>query len=291
MTPASVEGRISDRTRAILALHIFGVPCDIHGIMNLANRHGIPVVEDCAHSLGSSVSGTSTGCFGSAAFYSFDLIKLINTFGGGMVLMDDAALAARVRSCNQTDPEGFTPVYRKARAARIEQLLFSAGLMYPLLYLLATPALKEGMNRLYRRAQSTLRSAVRYDAPQAQLGLHKLTTLEQRIEMRLRCADVMRSLLHPSIHVQRVPEGCEVCGYAFVVLLPCPAAPVRKQLLLRGIDAAVEGEIMDDCAAALGYDDCPVISDIFPRLLALPMHDRLSEKEAERVARSLNASI
>ncbi len=289
MTPASVSGRITARTRAILALHMFGVPCDIGEISALAQRHRVPVVEDCAHSLGATVSGTNTGCFGKAAFYSFEMTKPVNTFGGGMVLTDDASLAACVRDRNEQDAEGFDPVFRKARTTRIEQALFSARLMYPALYLLATPALKQGLNRLYRNAQSSLRSTTRYGALQAQLGLRKLETLEQRVGMRRRCADVMRSLLRPDIRPQLVPAGCQPSGYAFVVLLPGPAAPVRKRLLLRGIDAAVENEIMDDCAALLGYGDCPVIGGIFPRLIALPMYDGMTERDAERVARTLNA--
>ena len=46
---------------------------------------------------------------------------------------------------------------------------------------------------------------------------------------------------------------------------------------------------MDDCASVLGYGDCPVVKSIFPRLIALPMYDGLSERDAERVARTLNA--
>lgn len=291
MTPDAVRSRITNRTRAILALHIFGVPCEIQAIRALADEHGIAVVEDCAHSLGATIFGENTGRFGSAAFYSFDLTKLINTFGGGMVLTDDESLAGRVRDCNRERIEDSEPVIRKARVARMEQRLFQTRLMYPLLYLLATPQFKSTLNRVYRQGQSTLRSTTRFGELQAHLGLRKLETLDQRIEMRRRCGDVMRSLLRPDIQPQYVPPECQWSGYSFVVLLPCPAAPVRKRLLFRGIDAAIEGEVMDNCASMLGYDDCPVINRIFPRSMALPLYDGLRERDAERVALALNAVI
>ena len=291
MTSAAVAERITVRTRAILALHIFGAPCDIEGITALALRHGLPVVEDCAHSLGTTVGNMQTGCFGKAAFYSFEMTKLINTFGGGMVLTSDESLATRVRACNLENPENSKPLFRKVRATRVEQALFTTRLLYPFLYLMATPPWTDRLNRLYRHTQSALRSVARYTPIQAQLGLNKLATLGRRLAARRCRVELMRSLLGPDIHPQRVATGCQSSCYAFVVLLPCQAAPVRKRLLFRGIDAAVEHEIMDNCAAILGYEDCPVVSSIFPRLIALPMYDGLSERDAERVACALNAVL
>ena len=89
ISPQTILARLSPRTRAILALHLFGNPCPMSEIMTLAREHGLKVIEDCAHSAGSTLHGRQTGNFGDAAFFSFEAIKPINTSGGGMVVVGD----------------------------------------------------------------------------------------------------------------------------------------------------------------------------------------------------------
>lgn len=82
--PQSVAARITQNTRLIVAQHSFGLPCDVPRIMAVAN--GIPVVEDCAISFGSTLNGRALGTFGDAAIYSFDHSKPVNALIGGAVL-------------------------------------------------------------------------------------------------------------------------------------------------------------------------------------------------------------
>jgi dTDP-4-amino-4,6-dideoxygalactose transaminase len=291
VTPASIQARLTDRTRAILVLHAFGSPCPIDAIGALAAARNIPVIEDCAHSLGARVQGKQTGAFGYAGFFSFEPTKPVNTFGGGMVVTSEASLAETIRRKTSGCPYDLYAFRKKVRATRTERALLGSGLAFPLLYFMANPWLKKHVSRLYRSAQHVPSSATRYTPPQARLGLAKLASLDERVAHRNQRAELLRSLLHPDVRIQRVEPGCSSTWYFFIAMLPRPAAPVRARLLLRGIDAAVEDEIADDCAALLGYFDCPHTHHAFSHAIALPMHDDISQAELESVARALNQSL
>jgi perosamine synthetase len=94
---ALVEDLISPRTRAIIPVHLFGHPVDMDELVEIAERYGLAVVEDCAESHGATVRGRQTGSFGTLACFSFYANKIITTGEGGMVLTDDDDLAERLR--------------------------------------------------------------------------------------------------------------------------------------------------------------------------------------------------
>jgi len=81
ITADTIQAVISPKTKAIIAVHLAGWPCDMEPIMELANKHGIKVIEDCAHSLGSSVDGKKVGSFADMTIFSFHAIKPITTYG------------------------------------------------------------------------------------------------------------------------------------------------------------------------------------------------------------------
>ncbi|HEV8156208.1 MAG TPA: DegT/DnrJ/EryC1/StrS family aminotransferase, partial [Gaiellales bacterium] len=96
--PAAVEAAITPRTKAILPVHIFGYPCDIGAINAIAERHGLPVVEDACEALGASVDGRPVGAFGNPAVYGFYPNKQITTGEGGMITTDDPDVERELRS-------------------------------------------------------------------------------------------------------------------------------------------------------------------------------------------------
>ena len=91
--------------------------------------------------------------------------------------------------------------------------------------------------------------------------------------------------------MQEIAPGSRSTIYFLIALLPSDAAPIRRRLLWRGIDAAIEDEIADDCAALLGYDDCPNVRQICRRAMALPMFDGITGSQVRRTANALNALI
>jgi len=95
--PAGIEPVISERTRAILPVHLYGQPCDMDQIMELASAHGLAVVEDCAQAVGATFRGRRVGTFGDLGCFSFFPSKNLGAMGdGGMVVTDHPQYFERV---------------------------------------------------------------------------------------------------------------------------------------------------------------------------------------------------
>jgi perosamine synthetase len=92
-----LEGLITDRTKAIIPVHLFGHPVDMDALNEIARRHELVVIEDCAESHGATVRGRMTGALGDMGCFSFYANKIITTGEGGMVTTNDAALAGELR--------------------------------------------------------------------------------------------------------------------------------------------------------------------------------------------------
>jgi dTDP-4-amino-4,6-dideoxygalactose transaminase len=100
--PAQVEEAVGPRTKAIVAVHLYGLPADLDAIAAIAKRHRLRLVEDCAQSAGACYRDRRAGSFGDVACFSFYPTKNLGAIGdGGMVLTSDAALASRVRRLHQ----------------------------------------------------------------------------------------------------------------------------------------------------------------------------------------------
>jgi perosamine synthetase len=108
-----VESRITPRTRAIMAVHIYGHPVDMDPLLEVAQRHGVQVVEDAAEAHGAEYRGRRAGSFGSSSCFSFYANKLVTTGEGGMLLVDDDRLAERARRLRNL---GFQPERRFVHA-------------------------------------------------------------------------------------------------------------------------------------------------------------------------------
>lgn len=93
----AVERALSPRSKAIVAVHSYGHPADMGGLTELAGRHGVALVEDCAEAHGASCRGKTVGSIGRAGCFSFYGNKIITTGEGGMITTSDAELAARAR--------------------------------------------------------------------------------------------------------------------------------------------------------------------------------------------------
>jgi len=291
VSPEAIAARITPKTKAILALHAFGAPCAIEAIVALADKHGIPVVEDCAHSLGATVRGRQTGSFGYSGFYSFETTKPVNTWGGGMVTSRDGRLVERIHEMTAGDALDYAPLLGKIGATKTENMLFTTGLGFPMLAMLASPTWKGPFNALYRKFQHAPPSNIQYTPIQAEIGIRKLASLPSRIAERKAKADLLRSLLSPAIRTQRIDDGCESTWYFFMALLPGEAWRVRKKMLWRGVDAGIEDEIADNIATLLGYRDCPVVDDVFGRLMVLPLYEGITDEAIRKVARVLNGVV
>ena len=96
MDPADVSRKITPRTRAIMAVHLYGHPCDMDALVSISKEHSIFLVEDCAEAFGSRYDGRHVGTFGAISTYSFFGNKTITAGEGGMVTTNDETLHDRV---------------------------------------------------------------------------------------------------------------------------------------------------------------------------------------------------
>ena len=98
ISPASIEENISSRTKAILPVHLAGKSCKINKIVNIAKSHNIPILEDCAHAIGTKYNGKHVGTFGKAGCFSFYPTKNFTTIEGGMVITNSKKIADFIRT-------------------------------------------------------------------------------------------------------------------------------------------------------------------------------------------------
>jgi perosamine synthetase len=97
LSPTEIESKITSRTKGIIAVHLYGHPADMDPISEIANRHGLFVIEDAAEAHGAEYRGRRVGGLGDAAAFSFFGNKIVTTGEGGMVTTNDAALFEKLR--------------------------------------------------------------------------------------------------------------------------------------------------------------------------------------------------
>ncbi|WP_334312512.1 DegT/DnrJ/EryC1/StrS family aminotransferase [Leisingera sp. SS27] len=96
LDPASVAHAITSKTSAIIGVHVYGTICDVEGLQQVADEHGLPIIYDAAHAFGATVDGTPVASFGRASVFSFHATKLFNTFEGGLIATPNAEDRERI---------------------------------------------------------------------------------------------------------------------------------------------------------------------------------------------------
>jgi dTDP-4-amino-4,6-dideoxygalactose transaminase len=91
-----IEDLITEETSAILAVHVFGTPCDVDKIEDIAEKHNLKVIYDGAHAFGTEINGTAIGYYGDITMYSFHATKLFNTIEGGALACNDGRLKEKI---------------------------------------------------------------------------------------------------------------------------------------------------------------------------------------------------
>jgi len=129
--PVDVEARITERTKAILAVHLYGNPAHIDELQWIAKRHGLKLIFDAAHAFGSSYRGSPVGGFGDAEVFSLSPTKLLVAGEGGLVCTNDSTLARLIRAArNYGDAGSYDPelLGLNARMTEFNAAMALAGL-------------------------------------------------------------------------------------------------------------------------------------------------------------------
>lgn len=287
MSVDSVRAAISPRTRAILALHLLGAPCDIAGLCGL----GLPVIEDCAHAPGASVDGRPVGSFGVAALFSLEANKALAAFGGGVLATRDPALAERVKAALAGRPRREWPVMKKMLLKWVEEVLVRSPLYAVVARLLFSERWARRFEGFYRQAYNRVRPQIAFSGLQARMARRKLRRLAERQARLEPLWQQLAAALPPAWVAQRRDAVGSPAFYNFVARyrggLPLPE--LRQRALALGLDLGIGGEVMDDTARMLGRDDCPAAAEVHGEAVLIPLYDGMSEAGLEKVVARLHA--
>ncbi len=165
--PADLARRITPRTKAIIVVSLYGLPCDMDPIMALAEKQGIAVIEDNAQCVLGTYKGRSLGTIGRCASYSFETTKHISCGEGGMVITNDEQLAERVRKIGG---HGFKNLRASEGRIRLNQDVFQ--------------------NPHYKR-HDTLGWNYRMPEFNAAVALAQLERVEELVELRVKSAGIL----------------------------------------------------------------------------------------------------
>lgn len=147
LDPDRIEEAITPRTTGIIGVHLWGVPCDIDRIEDVARRHSLVVMYDASHAFACSRRGKMIGGFGRCEVFSFHATKFINCLEGGAIVTNDDDLAARLRLMRNFGFHGFDNVVYLGVNAKMNEACAAMGLTN----LAAMPAIIDANRRNYMR--------------------------------------------------------------------------------------------------------------------------------------------
>jgi dTDP-4-amino-4,6-dideoxygalactose transaminase len=295
--PHALEAAITANTRAIVPTHLYGLPCDMDAIMSVASRHKLRVIEDCAHALGATCNGRPVGTFGDAGFFSFQTLKPLNCYGGGLALVADENLARRVRRLAEGErwPDEKRVANRllvgKAQRIFIRPRIFTIS-AFPILWVSSLIGANPDVYLWEKiRSLDPLPDSYteRFPNVQAALGLAGLEHLDEWTARTREHARVMDRALDglPGIRIPKEPAGRQHVYYQY-----CVYAPKRDELVVRCVRRGVDIETLhvDVCSSMELFEGSAVSPPGAPgatraaTAMQIPVYSTLTDAQAHRVA-------
>jgi dTDP-4-amino-4,6-dideoxygalactose transaminase len=126
--PAQVEELITPRTTAIVGVHLWGRPCDVDALAEIASRHRLRLLFDAAHAFACSHGGRMIGAFGDAEVFSFHATKFVNSFEGGAIVTNDPSIARRARLMRSFGFDGYDNVISVGTNGKMTEIAAAMGL-------------------------------------------------------------------------------------------------------------------------------------------------------------------
>jgi dTDP-4-amino-4,6-dideoxygalactose transaminase len=298
MDPVALEAMITERTAAVVVTHLYGVPCRVDEIAEIAKAHGALLIEDCAHCYGAAVGDRKAGAFGDGAYFSFETSKVINTMGGGMVTVRDTALGNRVREAASAEPEKDLGWLLK----RLARTSFEATVTHPLVFNLGVyqalrwaPRGAEDEDRFasgYHGDEVSLAGKMgRFTNYQAKLGLAQMPDALLRNERRTANAERLIGKLGDRLQFQRPAADNVTANYMLVTALVPELQQLADCLLRAGVDT--KHHYMRDCSGMFDMGGSfPNAERAEREVLHLPAYPELTtatiDKAAARISRVLD---
>jgi len=298
MDPAALEQAITPATRAVVPTHLYGLACDMDAIMKIAARHDLRVIEDCAHALGATIDGRPVGTIGDASFFRFQTLKQLNSYGGGIALKRDPAIAAKVRALAESEPwPDDKRVDKHLLAGRLLRIFIKPWVFsisyFPVLWISSLIGANPDVYFWEKiRSLSPLPDdyTERFPNVQAAIGLAALDRLDEWTQRTQRHAAVMNEALGglPGIQTPRVPAGRTHVYYQY-----CVYGPQRDALVVRCVRRGIDIETLhvDICSDMDLFAGSRVVPAGAPGArraagaMQIPVYSTLTDDETARVAR------
>jgi dTDP-4-amino-4,6-dideoxygalactose transaminase len=298
MDPGSLERVVTPATRAVVPTHLYGLPCEMDAITAIASRHDLRVIEDCAHALGATFDGRPVGTFGDAGFFSFQTLKPLNCYGGGLALVKDAGLASRVRALAEREPwPDEKRVDNRLLVGRLQRIFIKPWVFtisaFPILWVSSLVGANPDVYLWEEiRSLDPLPDGYteRFPNVQAAIGLAALEKVDEWTDDTRRHARVMDQALGdlPGIAVPYVPPRCTHVYYQY-----CVYGPQRDELVVRCVRRGIDIETLhvDVCSDMDLFEATRVEPPGAPGAhrasgaMQVPVYATLTDQQAARVAR------
>jgi dTDP-4-amino-4,6-dideoxygalactose transaminase len=271
LDPEDVEVKITPRTRAIVAVHLFGLAANMDPILAVAEKHGLPVIEDNAQSFGATYHGRKTGSMGRLGCLSFYPSKNLGAYGdAGMIVTSDEKLAGRLRALRN---HGQTAQYLSTERgwnSRLDEMQ-AAILRVKLRHMNEWTAARQAHARLYDSLLADVPGLLPPRVPTGREHVYYLYTV--RVEGRAggytRASDKGNEVRSDLVQ-RRLKER----GIASMVYYPVP-------LHLQPLYASLGGKI----------GDLRVSERAAREVLSIPIYPELRREQIERVAREVRSAV
>jgi dTDP-4-amino-4,6-dideoxygalactose transaminase len=268
--PEHIEPKITEKTGAILATHLFGQPCPIRPIAELARQRNIRLLEDCAHACGVRIEGQRAGTFGDIGIFSFAEGKNMPCFGGGAIVTSDEEIAGRAAKILSESPIAEkNAITKKALSIWVMWLLtrpFIFGLTaYPALrlkLLMGQPLMDSAVgDDLLEAFQNSNPRISRLSNLQAATGLLQLNHIDAFNEGARQNARILTENLGevPGITAPDAVEGDHIYVYYPLTVDPTRRDDLRHYLLKNGFDTKTTD--MSDCTALSPFQETDTATD------------------------------
>lgn len=284
--PDEIRKKITSKTKAVIATHMFGAPCELDKIRKICLKNNICLIEDCAHATGAVYKNKKVGSFGIANFFSFETIKPINTFRGGMITTNNTLLYNQLIKEREKHkfPSRFNLLFY-IFSKLIEQLILSTFLFYFFVPLFYSDFLKESFNKLYKLRGKVKDFDCRLTNLQSYLGVKQLKIIDKR------------NLIHNnnSVYIinriklknQKILPKTKSTYYFLVFKCKQESRKLQKKLLLNGVDTSIENELADRCNR-LTRDVANNTEKIYNRVIQVPCYEGLNKKCLDKIIKWVN---
>lgn len=285
-----IKEKITKRTKAIIALHTEGQPCELDKIINIARKYRLFLIEDCAHSLGSLYQNKMTGSIGDFGFFSFGIGKIINTLGGGIIVTKNKKFADNMRRFinSYNKPNEFILI-KKLILTNLLSFLTNPVIFNILLYPVLIIFNLFGKDIIYSffedigMTRINQKNLVKFSNFQALLGLKQLKNLNTCLKkQRYNVGIFFKNINYKKFKFQKsIPNSKS--SYLHFTLLSNNRFKLIRNLLWRGIDT--QASWMRSCSTK---DECPTSDMISEQAIYIPIYSTLTEKDIKHVAHILN---